>query len=238
MSDPPFEPEVDGDPVLPVGDRLATPGQRLGGALVDGAVLQLVGLLLTDVDLGVAAALTTAAYLVYEVALVAVRGQTLGKMALGTRVVDAGTGSLPTLWQAATRAVLPMAGVVIDVATGTAAVGAFWVLAVYGSLLLDDRRRGLHDKAAGTLVTALPTTVARRRAGVVAVVAAVAVTTVLVASALADLEEERRLGGAGRGRPAVAGARPMAAPWRHPAGAEGDQAVGSGTARFVSVLNR
>ncbi|MGH9152006.1 MAG: RDD family protein, partial [Acidimicrobiales bacterium] len=164
--------------------------QRLGGALVDGAAFQLAVLGLAGLDTTVAAALSTAAYLAYVVGLTAVRGQTLGKMALGTRVVDAGTGALPTLWQASTRTVVPLAGLVVDVALGTAAVGAFWVLTVYGWLLVDERRRGLHDRAAGTVVVDVARSEAHRRVGVVAVVAAVAVTAVLVAVALDELEEQ------------------------------------------------
>ena len=168
---------------------LATPAQRLGGAVVDGALLQVAGLALVGLDRPVAAALSTAGYLVYEVVMVVLRGQTLGKMALGTRVVGDPSGRLPSLWQAATRAVVPMAGVLVEVGIGLTAVGAFWVLAVYGSLLLDDRRRGLHDKAAGTMVTALERSAGHRRAGAAAVIAAVAVTAMLVAAAVDELED-------------------------------------------------
>ena len=159
--------------------------------MVDGAVLQVLSLVLVNLDQPVAAALSTAAYLTYEVVLVVLRGQTLGKIALGTRVVDLATGRIPTTWQAATRGVVPLAGVLVDVAFDIAAVGIFWVLAVYGSLLFDDRRRGLHDKAAGTVVSALPRSTGHRRAGAAAVVAAIAITSVLVAMAVDDLEDEQ-----------------------------------------------
>lgn len=178
------------------GQALATPGQRLGGALVDGAILQVAALLLAELDRPVAAALSTVAYVAYVVTFTALRGQTAGKVALGTRVVDAATGALPTLWQAATRAVVPLAGVVVDVALGTAVVGAFWVLTVYVWLLLDEGRQGLHDKAAGTVVVDVARSEAHRRAGVVAVVAAVGLTAVLVAVALEDLEEDQPLAAA------------------------------------------
>ena len=39
----------------------------------------------------------------YEVALVVGRGQTLGKMAMGTRIVDRASWSLPSLRQAVSR---------------------------------------------------------------------------------------------------------------------------------------
>ncbi|HVM03439.1 MAG TPA: RDD family protein [Acidimicrobiales bacterium] len=174
----------------PPAEAPAAPSQRLGGALVDGAAFQLAALGLAGLDTTLAAALSTAAYLAYVVGLTVLRGQTLGKMALGTRVVDAGTGALPTLWQASTRTIVPLAGLVVDVALGTAAVGAFWVLVVYGWLLVDDRRRGLHDRAAGTVVMDVERSEAHRRVGAVAVVAALAVTAVLVAVTLDELEDQ------------------------------------------------
>ena len=185
---------------VPPGDEagadrpaLASPGQRLGGALVDGAALQVAALSVAGLDRPLAAVVSTTMYFAYVVALVAVRGQTLGKLALGTRVVDTATSGLPTLWQAATRAVVPLAGVVVDVALGIRAVGAFWVLTVYGWLLVDEHRRGLHDKAAGTVVVDVERSEGHRRAGVVAVVAAVGITAVLVAAAVEDLEDDETL---------------------------------------------
>ena len=174
-------------------EPLAGPGQRLGGAFVDGATLQVAALLLRGVEPALAAALSAAVYLAYVVTFTALRGQTLGKAALGTRVVDAGTGRVPTLWQAATRAVVPLAGVVVDVALGAAVVGAFWVLTVYGWLLLDDHRRGLHDKAAGTVVVDVERSHRHRRAGAAAVVAAALVTAALVAVSLEELEDDGSL---------------------------------------------
>lgn len=185
MTEVPPEP-ASGDPSAP---PLAAPGQRLAGALVDGALFQIAGLLLVGVDRRAAGAVTAVAYLVYEVAMVVWRGQTLAKVALGTRVVDAVSGSVPTLWQAATRAAVPLAGVVADAALGSAGVGALWVFVVYGSVAVDRRHRGLHDRAAGTLVVAGGRSQVHRRVGLVAVALAVAVTVVAVAVAVDDLEE-------------------------------------------------
>lgn len=193
----------DAAPEGPEGARYdpdpAPPGARLSGAIVDGAVLQVAGLAMVGVGPAAAAAFSTIAYLVYEVAMVATQGRTLGKLAVGTSVVDGVGGGRPSLWQAATRAVVPLAGVVVDVAVGSAAVGAFWVFAVYGSLLFDERRRGLHDRAAATLVVAVERSQAHRRAGAIAVIAAVVLTVVTLVVALNDVE-----------RPAE-GARPAAA---------------------------
>ena len=198
----------DGGPDAGEAERtaLATPAQRLGGALVDGAAFQLAAFALAPLDAGAAAVVSTAVYLSYVVGMTASRGQTLGKLALGTRVVDVRTGALPTLWQAATRAVVPLAGLVVDVAVGVAAVGAFWVLTVYGWLLADPRRRGLHDRAAGTLVVDIERSESHRRLGIVAVAAAVAVTAVLVAVAVDDLEDESLTAPTAGGAPATGAA--------------------------------
>ena len=177
------------EPAVGDGPALGTAGQRLAGALVDGAAIQVAGLALSPLDQGVATAIAALAYVAYEVSFVAWRGQTLAKMALGTQVVDGATGERPTLWQASTRAVVPLAGVVVDVALGTPGVGALWVFAVYSGVLFDERRRGLHDRAAGTVVVALRRSEAHRRLGVVAVVLALAVTTVSVVVALGQAED-------------------------------------------------
>jgi len=165
---------------------LAPPGLRLAGAVVDGAVLQFAGLAMVGVSPAVAAALSTVAYLVYEVAMVATQGRTLGKLAVGTSVVDGAGCGRPTLWQAATRAVVPLAGVVVDAALGFPGVGAFWIFAVYASLLFDERRRGLHDRAAGTLVTRVERSETHRKVGTAALVAAVVLTVVTLALAVND----------------------------------------------------
>lgn len=82
----------------------------------------------------------------YETVLVAWRGQTLGKLALGIRVVAVDGGRVG--WaRSGIRALVPMAaGAVPSVVAPVLAVG------VYGWALVDPNRQGLHDKAAGTVV--------------------------------------------------------------------------------------
>jgi uncharacterized RDD family membrane protein YckC len=88
----------------------------------------------------------------YEVGLTAWRGQTVGKIALGLQVVDAKTGAVPGWRQAFVRYIpLYVPGLVLP------AFGVRWGESVVGLLLLvsilaDRNRRGLHDKAAGTIV--------------------------------------------------------------------------------------
>ena len=175
-------PPADPDPAS--GEDLATPWSRLAAAVVDGAVLQVAGLTVvrTTTAAATATAITAVAYLTYEVAMVAARGQTVGKLAMGTRVVDGVTGARPTLWQAATRAVVPLAGVVVDAALGSVGVAALWVLVVYGALLFDGRRRGLHDRAAGTEVAPAERSPVHRRLGAVALVGALVFTVYSLAT--------------------------------------------------------
>ena len=136
--------------------RLAAPERRLLGFAID--VLILIVLSLPAVLLIVAleepgtAGFPTSATLalqgvtgVYFVVLTAVRGQTVGKALARTRVVDLETGRIPTWTASFIRWAVPAAVAAVPV-VGLA------VLVVYGWLLVDPQRQGLHDKAARTLV--------------------------------------------------------------------------------------
>ena len=80
----------------------------------------------------------------YYVIFTGWRGETLGKMTVGSRVVGAKTGVIPT-WPAATIrwAIVGIAGILPV---------PFLSVVVYGVVALDPRRRGLHDFGAGTVV--------------------------------------------------------------------------------------
>lgn len=146
------DPEVEEQAVA-----LASVGQRIAGALVDGLLTSMVVVVplllgLVDVDRlqtgippGWALALVVFAA-VYTVVPVALWGQTMGKLAVGTRVVAEADGSLPGWRRSVVRWGLP--GLVGRLPV----IGLFVSLAIMGSLVLDPRRRGLHDKAAGTIV--------------------------------------------------------------------------------------
>jgi uncharacterized RDD family membrane protein YckC len=79
---------------------------------------------------------------VYETALIALRGQTLGKMAVRIRVVRQDDGALPGWGPSLIRWFVPVAASIVP-------LGA---LVVYLWMLWDPRRQGLHDRAARTLV--------------------------------------------------------------------------------------
>jgi uncharacterized RDD family membrane protein YckC len=82
----------------------------------------------------------------YEVTLVALKGQTVGKMVVGIRVARADNGGLPGWGPAAIRWALPSILAFIPM------IGWLACLLVYLSFLWDDRRQGWHDKAAATVV--------------------------------------------------------------------------------------
>lgn len=148
--------------------ELGSPGARIGARLLDGLILGVGGAILAFLGIGggalvastgteEAAALAVSAIfgllavlavlgLAYEVALIALRGQTVGKMATGVRVVRADTGDLPGWGKSIGRWAIPYLAGLLPV------VG--WLLSVltYVSLTWDDRRQGWHDKAAGTVV--------------------------------------------------------------------------------------
>jgi len=149
-----------GGPDLPADERLvvvASVAQRIGGALVDGLLTSMVvvvplllGVITIDdlrnqIPPGWALALLVFGA-VYTVVPTALWGQTLGKVAVGSRVVTEADGSPPGWRRSAIRWALP--GLVGRLPY----VGVVVSVAVTASLLLDPRRRGLHDKAAGTIV--------------------------------------------------------------------------------------
>lgn len=139
---------------------LASIGRRFVARLLDGLIFTgpLLIYLLTrpQPDPGETieiASWVNAAFLatstVYEVAMVSWRGQTLGKIALGIRIVRIADGRVPTPAQAAIRFLLPTAVAAIPIP-----VLSVVALLIYVSAVWDPRRRGYHDKAAGTIVLA------------------------------------------------------------------------------------
>lgn len=80
----------------------------------------------------------------YEIWLVALSGQTIGKRLLSIQVVDAATGAIPTLDQAARRAVPTIIQVlpIVDLLAPFLYLPALW----------RPRRQGLHDQLAATVV--------------------------------------------------------------------------------------
>ena len=83
---------------------------------------------------------------IYETAMVAWRGQTLGKLLMGTRIVRRSDGDTPIVTEAAVRFAVPTLPLYVPY------IGQFVWVGVYLSAIPNARKQGFHDKAAGTLV--------------------------------------------------------------------------------------
>jgi uncharacterized RDD family membrane protein YckC len=140
----------------PPTTTLASVGRRFAARLLDGVVLLPIWLVLVlsfggspasdgafqipDTALRVFWVVGTA----YEIGLIALSGQTLGKRWMGIRVVDATTGAVPNLDQAGRRAAPSLLGIVPFL--GTLAP------LLYLPAIWQPRRQGLHDSLASTVV--------------------------------------------------------------------------------------
>jgi uncharacterized RDD family membrane protein YckC len=142
----------------PIADQeIAEPWRRLVGFVIDWMVLVVIALILVavlQVDLGTGDGLVLPfgvrmvqglVAAVYYVGFTVSRGQTPGKMLIGTRVVVERTAEIPGLGPSSLRWVVPGVFVFLP---GISIIA----MVIYGWLLFDSRRRGLHDKAARTVV--------------------------------------------------------------------------------------
>lgn len=148
-------------PLYPVGTEgltIAGRWKRLFGALIDALVLAVPVWFFERLDVGWLGPVLGA---VYVITLTALRGQTVGKMAVGTRVVDESTAAVPSLRQSVLRW-LPVGGFDMMLRLAATTGSAVWIsialaacivpLVVLGPILFDPLRRGLHDRLAGTVV--------------------------------------------------------------------------------------
>ncbi|MEU5215642.1 RDD family protein [Streptomyces sp. NPDC020807] len=123
------------DPLSPAYEACVNKAAEDAGAAAGGIIAALFGVLLI---LGIATML-------YEWLMVAFVGATLGKMAVGLRVVKEATGAKPGLGGSFIRWIIPMAGSLL--------CGLGQIL-VYLSPFFDNsgKLQGWHDRAAGTIV--------------------------------------------------------------------------------------
>lgn len=134
---------------------LAAPGRRFVGHLVDSAVLGLLPIVWTGglVEPGGVARIAMAVGVllgaVHQIVGVARWGRTLGKVVVGTQVVTESADRRPS-WRAAIIRWAVQAA--FSFAAGAAPWAALAGFAIYGGVLWDPRRQGLHDRAAGTVV--------------------------------------------------------------------------------------
>jgi uncharacterized RDD family membrane protein YckC len=139
--------------------KLASAGQRFAARLIDSAIYLVVLLVLIGAKVGVASGggvtrfagvtfVVAMLVLGYETLLIGLTGQTLGKMALGVKVVRTDNGEVPGIGKAFLRTVIP------DIAW---LLCGLLTLLVYLSPFFDGTKRlqGWHDKIAGDFVISL-----------------------------------------------------------------------------------
>lgn len=143
---------------VPAGLVLAPIVRRIGGFALDQVIVALPVVVaivaagfrpsdtVTSQSLVAFNIAVTAVALVYQTVMIALFGRTVGKLALGTRVVRSVDGARPVWTEAVMRALLPLSLGAIP------SVGLFLAVMVYSLALWTPLRQGLHDKAAGTLV--------------------------------------------------------------------------------------
>ncbi len=141
-------------------DEIAGIWRRAIGFLADQALLVIITLMVAGVlgiEIGEDTALRLPADLVitraiasavYYITFTTTRGQTPGKMLTGTRVVMERTGLIPGVGPSALRWAVPG---IPEAPQGISVIALF----VRAWSLVDYRNRGLHDKAAKTVVIRL-----------------------------------------------------------------------------------
>lgn len=146
-------PELEQSPSRVVAADAASFGQRFLARLVDGLVTLAPQLLVFAAIDGYGRILVAGLLeALYEIPQLAWWGRTVGKRALGIRVVTTdGRAATPSWAQAFVRVMLPDA-LFLSPSDAIAGVAPLWWLAVYLPMLFDPWRRGVHDRAAGTRV--------------------------------------------------------------------------------------
>lgn len=160
---PSLSPATGPQPMLQVGPSIAPRWRRLLVFLVESYLLAAVGLGLARVLPASGAWIVVIGLLVANgVVLVATTGRTVGMHVLDLRIVDAIDGRSPGWLRSTVRfgvlagpgvilaALGPLAGPGLDqVLRG---VANLWLVVCVAPILVDPYRRGLHDRAAATLV--------------------------------------------------------------------------------------
>ena len=121
---------------------------RLAAAVIDGVLVSIVNFVVVNLVVGLTFGLgdglmrfflSQAIFWIYNVAFIAAKGQTLGKMALGIQVVD-NQGRIPGIGSILLREVVGK-----TLSAFAVGLGYLWVA-------WDREKRGWHDHIAGTYV--------------------------------------------------------------------------------------
>jgi len=164
----PADPPISRTDLAPHGaGSLPTLWTRVGARLFDGLILAIPSLILAlphfvfndgqlELNLPMWAQIATVVGpLLFEIVFLVFWGATPGKMLLGIRVVTYVGGQRPALHQVGVRVLLPNLGSVLGLAGvlgGLAGILSFIGPIMYFAAALDPLMRGLHDRAAGTIV--------------------------------------------------------------------------------------
>jgi uncharacterized RDD family membrane protein YckC len=144
-------------PAVPAGLNVATVARRVNGYLLDQVII-VVPIVVVALALGfepdktseravwnISVAVVAVSF-AYHLLMVGFLGRTVGKIATGTTIVS-GVDGARLGWTGATmRALVPQVAGVVP------AIGFALTAGVYAPVLFDPLRRGLHDRAAGSLV--------------------------------------------------------------------------------------
>lgn len=141
----------------PYGGLLPRFGARLLDGLIIGITVVVVFAVIPGLEIGgvVYSLVSSVAYFSYFAFLESSRGSTFGKQALGLRVAGPDGTSPVTMEAAARRNAWTLIGIlgalpVIGVLAGLASLAI--VIAIAVTISSDERKQGLHDKFADTLV--------------------------------------------------------------------------------------
>ena len=135
---------------MTVGSNLASPGPRIVGGLIDVVILAVIVGIVSAITRGnykisgTAGLLVTLGYLAY---FWNSRGQSIGMMVFGFRVRDQLTGQYPDVGKSILRAFIWWLELVLTPVCLIGFVGWGWQL-------WDSQRQAIHDKVAGTVVSA------------------------------------------------------------------------------------
>jgi uncharacterized RDD family membrane protein YckC len=132
-----------------VAGNLASPGMRIVGGLIDVVIIfvvfGIVDLILKD-SRGFAGLINLVLVVGYFAYFWSSRGQSIGMMPFGFKVRDMATGQYPSLGKAALRGFIWW----LEVAFTFCIIGAIgWLWQLW-----DPQKQAIHDKIAGTIVTA------------------------------------------------------------------------------------
>ena len=148
-SPPPMMPPGGGGYAMAAPGNLASPGLRIVGGLIDVVIIFIVfgiaDALLRD-SRAVAGIINLILVLAYFGYFWSSRGQSIGMMAFGFKVRDVATGQYPTVGKAVLRGFLWWVEVGFTICI-IGAIGWLW-------MLWDPQKQAMHDKVAGTIVTA------------------------------------------------------------------------------------